>query len=300
MEHVSGLRRDRRQPQERGAILVMTALVMLIMLMIAAFATDLGAWYRQAQEQQRTADLGSLNAIQSYEQKRTADFETLSVSAWAEITDATVRETLERDAMQEAVDAVIGVLNAAGSTVTITATNPSWQDPLGDPAVPTETVVTIQTNDGQTVVVTRTVDLDISVSVTGQGDQYFSSFIQDAPEIERSSTATLSNCGAICDVPIVINPPFVGFSGSGSGDGFRPLIYVAAEEVWAVNHHRRKGATNGEIVCMDQNTQSFCSTGGLYGLGTYATHNRPAEEYLHQATGKIYFTARDWNDDRTG
>ena len=56
-----------RTTNDRGAILVLTALIMILMLMIAAFATDLGAWYRQGQSQQRSADIGSLNAIKSYD-----------------------------------------------------------------------------------------------------------------------------------------------------------------------------------------------------------------------------------------
>lgn len=280
-------------------------MVMLIMLMIAAFATDVGAWYRQGQEQQRSADLGSLNGIQTYEQSRKAEFSLAGFDEWSDFTQAE-RIAIDRQALIDATDEVIGVLEAAGHTVTRTPTNPDLagadnKDPYpGGPTTPAQiSVITFVTDDGKTVTVTRTEDRTISVAVAEPATQYFSSIVAAAPVITRESTATLSNCGAVCEVPITINPPFVGFSGSGSGDGFRPLIYRAQDEVWAVNHHRRKGDTRGEIVCMDQNTRTFCASGGLFSLDRYATHNRPAEEYLDESTGKIYFTAREWKKDET-
>lgn len=309
MELLTTPRRTAAASSERGAILVLTALVMMLMLMIAAFATDVGAWYRQGQEQTRVADLGSLNGIQAYEQFRRAEFNLNNYDEWSDFT-AAERKLLDFESLEEATNAVMDLLAVQGHPTTVTATNPDTSGTYvglehKDPApggTPASSWITFVTNDGLTVTVTRNPDLTITVTVEKEATQYFSHIIADAPTIERSSTATLSNCGAICDVPITINPPFIGFSGSGSGDGFRPMIYAAAEEVWAVNHHRRTGATNGEIVCMNMTTRSFCAdaSGGTHNLGNYETHNRPAEEYLNPSTGKIYFTARDWSTNKTG
>lgn len=323
---------------ERGTILLLTAILMLVMLVVAAFATDVGAWYRQGQEQQRSADLGSLNGIQAYEGVRRDEFALhitaagTSAQSWADIPSQTDRENIDHLALEAAVQAVIGMLEASGHPVTQGPSNPLYEHPTGIDPYPTDasgtplpvpsSSVEITTDDGLTITITRTPDLTISVTIRQNANQYFSSMVSDAPEIERTSVATLSNCGAICDVPFTINPPFLGFSGAGSGDGFKPLLYPANNEVWAVNHHRIKddvtpdpatGQSRGEIICMNQTTRTFCDDNGdgfidnssavregRYSLGTLETHNRPAEEYLDISTGKMYFVARNWATGETG
>jgi len=318
MELLTTSRRTGVSSNERGAILVLTALVMMLMLMIAAFATDVGAWYRQGQEQTRVADLGSLNGIQAYEQFRRAEFNLNGYDQWSDFT-AAERRQLDFDALEEATDAVMDLLAVQGHPTTVTGTNPDISGTYESPGVhkdpapggtPAASWITFVTDDGLTVTVTRNPDLTITVTVEKEATQYFSHIIADAPTIARSSTATLSNCGAICNVPFTINPPFIGFTGVGNGDGFKPLRYPAAEQVWAVNHHRRRNAQGADIVCMSEETRTFCDHNnngvrdggneGLHSLLNYATHNRPAEEYLNQNTGKLYFTARNWNDNETG
>ena len=300
---------------ERGAILVLTALVMMLMLMIAAFATDVGAWYRQGQEQTRVADLGSLNGIQAYEQFRRAEFNLNNYDEWSDFT-AAERKQLDFDSLEEATNAVMDLFAVQGHPTTVTPTNPDTSGTYvglehKDPApggTPASSWITFVTNDGLTVTVTRNPDLTITVTVAKDATQYFSHMISDAPTIERSSTATLSNCGAICDVPITINPPFIGFQGDGNGDGFKPHIYNTQDEIWAINHHRHVNGQSADFVCMNQTSRDFCDDNGdgnyqpgegLYSLDDYATNNRPAEEYLDLNTGNLYFTGRDWNSDET-
>jgi len=52
--------RGRRRDDQRGIVLVWMALSLVVMLMFAAFMVDLGSWYRQSQDLQRTADAAGL------------------------------------------------------------------------------------------------------------------------------------------------------------------------------------------------------------------------------------------------
>ncbi len=289
--------RARRQstPSDRGAILVLSALVMILLLLIAAFATDLGAWYRQGQSQQRAADVGSLNGIQTYQAEIRQDFSDMGVSAWDDIASNTVRRDLETKAMEEAVNSVVGLFEAAGVSISNPATYNIDPPPSG------ESTATITADDGTVIVITRNLNAEMILTVSKPGQQYFSSLIRDAPDIVRESTSTLSNCGAVCRIPIEINPPFTGFQATGKGDGYGPLLY-GEEEIWAVNHHNF--GSQGDIICMDRETQAPCRADGQhYALGNYQTGNRPVE-YIDVdnfgATGKIYFASSIKDSKRSG
>lgn len=299
---------------ERGSIIVLTAMVMLVMLMIAAFATDVGAWYRQGQEQQRSADLASLNGVQGYENERKAQFNAIStpatpVASWSDIDgpgNATLRESIDHASLEAAVNAIIDVLKSEGHPTTqVAGTNPSYQHPSGSDPYPSDasgnpipansSSATFVTNDGITVVVTRTSDLTISVSVTQPGTQYFSSIISASPNIERVSESKFSNCNADCSRDIELSPPFAGFQATGSGDGFRPLIGNNGR-IWTVNHH------GGDIVCMDSNTLAECS--GWSPLDVDDADNlqtaRKPHDVIDNDRNQIYYTADNDSTDEWG
>ncbi len=284
---------------ERGAILILSALVMMLLLFIAAFATDLGAWYRQGQAQQRAADVGSLNGMQAYDREYKAYFDTAGVQTWAELSD-TQRAEAERQAMGAAVNTIIGLLETSGHTFSSTPTEVQLSPPpnvAGD-----QSIFTITSDDGTVVTITREGD-GMSVSLSADGDQYFSNLLRDAPQITRKGTAVLSNCGAECIHSIEINPPFVGFAATGQGDGYGPLLFDSdatgdgIEEIWAVNHHSN-GGSNYEIICMSVETKSECTASGDHFPLNYETGNRPTE-YI-APNGKIYFAARDSGTNRSG
>ncbi len=263
---------------------------MILLLLIAAFATDLGAWYRQGQSQQRTADVGSLNGIQAYQAEVRADFDDKGKSAWTELT-AAQRQDLEEKAMTEALATIIGIFEASGISVSNPPTYLIVPPPTG------ESQATVTADDGTEIQIVRTLDAQMVVTVSKPGAQYFSSLVRDAPEITRESSSTLSNCGAVCKVPIVLNAPFAGFQATGRGDGYGPLLY-GDDEIWAVNHHNR--GTEGDIICMDRDTEKACrADGNHYNLSNHKTGNRPVE-YIDEANGKIYFTSAIRGDDRSG
>jgi len=304
---------------ERGALLILTALAMLIILMIAAFATDLGAWYRQGQEQQRAADVSSLNGVQTYEASRKANMPA-GAGWWDDIASSTDRQTVETAAFKDAVNAIRGVLASSGVVI---STEPVWNIQAPNPPIYTNrSIATMTADDGTVVVVERTTDNQIVVTVTQAGEQYFSAMLGANPTIVRQSTGTLSNCGATCNVQIVLDPPFAGFSASGNGDGYTPLVRRDSNghgiEAWAVNHHITQstgtGGEVGRLVCMDMTTGNFCSNppGAASGPGTgqyyfdgnptghfFETGNRN-NDYLHQANGKIYFATRKRESNDSG
>lgn len=301
-----------RRDDDRGAILILTALVMLLLLFIAAFATDLGAWYRQGQAQQQAADVSSLNGVQAYDREVQAYLESFGPDTiWNDLSEAE-REEGERRAMLAVVNTVIGLLETSG----LDFSNPNLVDlqlsippnMLGD-----ESIATIEADDGTVVTIVRSViEVDgvfvstISVSITAPGQQFISGILRDAPDISSSAESTVSNCGAECEREVTIDPPFAGFNAGGSGDGLAPLLngdpfLGQATQVWAVNHHSnffRGDIQNnfGDIVCRSLEDRSNC---GEFSLNNYLTPIWP-QEILAQDVGKIYFPATNRNTGTAG
>ena len=317
--------RIERNQRDRGAILVLTALVMLLLLFVAAFATDLGAWYRQGQAQQRAADVGSLNGIQAYNRGVQAFFDGESQINGLPVTWLNAspgqKQAAERAGMTEAVNTVVGLLETSGLTFNNNPDPEIVSEPTPDQLPEGESVYRIVADDGTVVIISRvrvtdpvdgTTSNAITVSLTADGQQYFSNLLRDAPEITRVATSTSSNCGGICNSPFEIFPPFSGFAAAGSGDGYSPLLFNrdnnafnGPEEVWAINHHvshhpERRSA--GDIICMDTDTQAPCA-GFNFDLKTeyqnLQTGNRPIE-YIDGERGLILFAARDAGIDMTG
>ena len=91
----AGIRDDsesRSVNKDGGYVLILTALLLVPLLAVTAFAVDLGAWYAQASKAQRAADAGALAGV-----------------VWA--TDSTRWDTVARDVIQKNgyVDGVDGV-----------------------------------------------------------------------------------------------------------------------------------------------------------------------------------------------
>lgn len=298
--------RKRRAESDRGAILVLTAMVILLLLFIAAFSTDLGAWYRQTEEQQRAADVGSLNGISAYNRGTAAFMSTVGVTDFQSLTGEQAVDA-ERDGLSEAVLAIQALLETSGLRFTTPATFDIAADPRN---FNQESTAVIVADDGTIVTITRSwvrtggTDANpiyspaIDVEIQREGEQYFSNLLRDAPTIIRGAQSLLSNCGATCNNPITIDPPFLGFEGQGDGDGYGPLLVDSdddgrLDQAWAVNHHRyfngRPGGA-GSIICVDMNLREPCETGAIFPL-IYETANRPVEYVAPD--GKLYFAARD-------
>lgn len=274
-----------RSPRsERGAILILTAVVMIVLLLIAAFAVDLGAWYRQGQEQQRAADIGSLNGIQGYDEALDAEFAAKSATSFDELANDVEREDAERAAMLAALDAITGSLAAGGINVSSTPTLL-----VGVP--PADSVATVTADDGTVITITRT-DGSIVVSTSRTGDQYFSNFVRDAPEITRSGTAKISSCNAICERDIELTPPFQGFDAAGSGDGYRPLVDRDNGRVWLINHlwdARDYAAFDyfSDVVCMDIEQQAICNDWQPLSKQFYG--NMMPDEVIDHGRSRLYY-----------
>ena len=254
--------------QERGAVLVLTALVMMLLLFIAAFATDLGAWYRQGQEQQRAADVGSLNGMQAYDRAVKDFFTARGVKKWEELS-ITDQQLAESAGMSEAVATVIGLLETSGLVFTDAGSGSIAKEPTNNND---SSIWTVVATDGTIVTITRTFEetsvgsgvfgRTLRVQVQAPGEQYFSNLLRDAPEINRDASATLSNCDADCAQDITLRPPLQGFTAAGNGDGFSPLVDLKAERVWQINHlfdGTRFGLEWSQVVCMDARAEAQCS-----------------------------------------
>lgn len=313
--------RTNRAESERGAILVLTALVILLLLFIAAFSTDLGAWYRQTEEQQRAADVSSLNGVSSYDRAVKEYLDSKGASTWQDLSLAQ-RGEAEEAGVEEALISIIGLLETSGLDFTgatytrdiIGAAPGDMRDPL-DPSL--ASVVTITLSDGTVITVSREMvetDQDasgnpiysrvINVGIARPGEQYFSNILRDAPTIERTAQSIISNCGATCNNEVVFNPPFVGFDAPGNGDGHTPLLLDTTfngipDEVWAVNHHASgtpisNTETFGSIICYGVESKQPCEAAHFDLL--YATNTTPIE-YLHTENdayfGRLYFAGVD-------
>ncbi len=302
--------RKNRRSEERGAILIMTSLVMLLLLFIAAFATDLGAWYRQGQAQQQASDVSSLNGVQAYERATRAHLEALGYAP-PSTNNPNIPEADRLDAeelgLEAALTTVLGILETSGFTFDMNTVQR-----LQTEVPPGESIWYIEADDGTKVTVTRVTETtpsgesvtSLRVTLEGEGEQFFSNLLRDAPEISRTASAVLSNCGAFCDRTLVIEPPFAGFDADGSGDGYQPLLH-GDTEVWAVNHHANE-TVQSDIVCMDRDTESACTPNGLFSLGPVGSnasgYNTPLApvELLSNRVGKIYFPATDRATNRGG
>ena len=289
MTHLQLDATERSSSSERGAVLAMAALVMTLLLAIAAFATDLGAWYQQGQTQQRDSDVAALNGIQAYNRAVLEEFELLGVASWAELTN-TGRSQVELASMSTALETVVGLLEVSGYSFSTTATMTQLSPP--PQAAGASSTFIIIADDGSEVLVERVGD-ELRVTITKTGNQYLSSIIRDAPEIIRSGAAVMSNCGARCTVDFVISPPAKGFEADGAGDGWAPLRY-GTDEVWAVNHHVDK-PDKGSIICMKRSGAPCRSNGQQFSLVTpddgLMFTAQQGVDHLDENLGKLYFTA---------
>ena len=292
-------------------------MVMLLLLFIAAFATDLGAWYRQGEEQQRAADVGSLNGIAAFDRSIEEFFEANGVETWQDLPSDQLRRDAEELAVLEAADTVQALLETSG----LTFSGPPIQvsiaaNPLDNTQ---ESFVVLEADDGTRVTIGRVwrqtgTDLAgdpiftraIEVTIERDGEQFFSNILRGAPTITRAAEAVQTNCGASCENNIELTPPFFGFDAPGNGDGYTPLLLDrdfdgATDEIWAVNHHASgtpvsNPKTFGSIICFDAETKGPCDNNpDQYDL-LYATHTTIVE-YIHTTPGPqfghIYFAAVD-------
>lgn len=72
---------SKKQNQEGGYVIAMTALLLIPMMIFAAFATDVGAWYVRGQEVQRASDAAALAAVVWMPDEATATAVAIDVAA---------------------------------------------------------------------------------------------------------------------------------------------------------------------------------------------------------------------------
>jgi len=172
-----------RTSEDRGAVLMILALLITVLLLCAGFAIDFGSWYNRAEELQNAADSAALAGAAEFDLYRAAD---------GSATDAAIGNTESR---------VLDVLRQNGI-------EPS-DDILIDIIYPGEL------DNGLGEVLVSVIDRDV--------DLYFATFVLDRFEIRRDATAKVDKCGNTCSNTLAIPKPFSAVNVTGSGDGFAPI-----------------------------------------------------------------------------
>lgn len=85
------------QQREKGYVVAMTALLLVPLMVFAAFAVDVGAWYAHADQVQRTADAAALAAVTQLPDENAAWAAALEVTTANGIRDATPTNALDFD-----------------------------------------------------------------------------------------------------------------------------------------------------------------------------------------------------------
>ncbi len=109
-----------RRDEEGGYVLAMTALLFIPMLIFAAFAVDVGAWYQQANRTQRAADAAALAAVVWMPDEAAATTAALDVAA----LNGFVHDWKENTCTGAATDpADCAVENLEGTKITVERTD---------------------------------------------------------------------------------------------------------------------------------------------------------------------------------
>ena len=91
--------RTRRQPDERGFVMVMTALMIVVLMTMAAFAVDIGAWYSRAAQIQRAADASALAGVvfmpQNLQRARAVALETAAKNGFVDPNPNVAGDTID-------------------------------------------------------------------------------------------------------------------------------------------------------------------------------------------------------------
>jgi len=174
---------DSRAAEDRGAVLMILALLITILLLCAGFAIDFGSWYNRAEEMQNAADSAALAGAAEFDLYKRADG-TATDQAIGN-TESRILDVLRQNGIEPSEDIIVDIIYPG-----------ELNNELG------EVLVSI---------IDRNVDL------------YFATFVLDRFEIRRDATAKVDKCGNTCSNTLAIPRPFSAVNVTGSGDGFAPI-----------------------------------------------------------------------------
>lgn len=97
---------------EAGAILVLAATVMTTLMIMAAFAIDVGFWYNTANEAQRAADIAALSGVEELARVESATGDRATAEAAAE---ALIRQLVAENGFDPAAAVITITTNAYGA-----------------------------------------------------------------------------------------------------------------------------------------------------------------------------------------
>ncbi len=246
-----------QHPKQAGTILALTAIMLIGLIIMAAFAVDLGVWYNSATEGQRAADIASLSAVEEYQRAYNAG-----------ITGGLTP--------QQAHDAA--VIAATDRANALTAEN--GYDPLL-----TTIAFTVDTPPNGSI--------EITVGVKDEDvETFFAGVVMSDIDIEREATAGINDCRATCslNIPIVSGFQTVGSSGTG-GDGWRPTL---ADNGYVFNlYHHDSG---NMFYCFDRTLATPQPCPGGYPLEPYTNMRTNYTPKLVHSNNRIYFVVQNATD----
>lgn len=186
-----------KSEDDRGAVLFILLLFLVIFIAVAALAVDLAATGARAQDLQNTSDAAALAGIVEYQ-------EQILAGASAADAEAAAQALVEAIMRQNGIDPSDGdivvqlTVSADGSRleVRITDTNP-------DQFLPSDIL-------GETIKI-------------------------DDPSVERRATAEFLACANECSLIVEIKAPFGSVSARGNGDGYKPIR--VGDNLYAINHN---------------------------------------------------------------
>ncbi|MDH4146832.1 MAG: pilus assembly protein TadG-related protein [Acidimicrobiia bacterium] len=135
----------------------------------------------------------------------------------------------------------------------------------------------IDAADPRYEITTTFVDVDqVRVEIVDRDvDVIFGGIFGDRIDITRGSTAQLDVCKADCRRTVALPQPFVRLDGTGTGDGFTPLL-VPGSRYFAINHKVRplnaSMQANKQLTCIDRTTNRLCA-GYPKALSTVVGHD---------------------------
>lgn len=205
---------------ERGAVLYILAMFLVIFIAVAALAVDLASIGARGQDLQNTSDAAALAAVVEYQEQLLATGNAATATAAAEAV------ALEIAAQNR--------INPDADNITVEVTV------VDDPNTPTPPQVVVAITDADPDSFLPSGDL-LGGVVRGGGES----------TVRRVATAEFLACEGECAVIIPIPEPFQA-PAAGAGDGYKPILI--GTKVYALNHN----STGQAIVCVDRVTQLPC------------------------------------------
>lgn len=245
---------------DRGAVLFILILFLVIFIAVATLALDLAAKGERGQDLQNTSDAAALAGVVEYQEyllDNPLDFAGAEAAAQIVVEQVMAQNGIDPNGTNpdgsDNIDVQIEAFeNGTQLQVRITDSNP-------DQFLPTDLL-------GEAIKV---------------GD----------PSVTRSATAEFLACENECNLTVEIQKSFGAVNARGDGDGYKPVL--VNQKLYAINHN----SNDRNIVCISIVTQEPCWADGVFrpAYSTSVGFFSPNPEMPQTAVvgSRIYWAATD-------